>query len=156
MNIFYLSSDPEEAARCHVDRHVVKMLTEYVQILCTVRRLQGLEAPYRLSHPHHPCVRWAAESLDHWLWLKQLAQALHAEYTFRYGKLHKAGLVIESLEAPPLPDAGFREPPQVMPEEYRQASAIEAYRTYYRLGKAHLASWKKRPPPDWYTEPPET
>lgn len=151
MNIFYLSEDPEEAARWHNDRHVVKMVTEYAQILCTVRHLHGQEAPYRKTHAAHPAVVWAAESRAHWLWLHKLAVALYAEYRHRYGgKVHKAGEVIAGLEPPEMPDTGFREPPQAMPEAFRQPSAVEAYRAYYRHGKAHLATWKHREPPAWF------
>ena len=35
MNIFYLSSCPQEAAESHNDKHCVKMILEYAQMLCT-------------------------------------------------------------------------------------------------------------------------
>jgi hypothetical protein len=39
MNIFVLSEDPIEAARAHLDKHVVKMIVEYAQLLSTAHRL---------------------------------------------------------------------------------------------------------------------
>lgn len=39
MNIFFLSEDPEEAVRWHVDRHIAKMPTESAQMLSTAHRL---------------------------------------------------------------------------------------------------------------------
>lgn len=39
MNIFALSRDPKEAAKFHVDRHVVKMIIEYAQLLSTAHRM---------------------------------------------------------------------------------------------------------------------
>lgn len=39
MNIFYLDSNPEIAAKYHIDRHVIKMLIEYGQILSTCHRV---------------------------------------------------------------------------------------------------------------------
>lgn len=39
MNIFYLSKDPELAAQYHCDKHVVKMIIEYAQLLSTAHRL---------------------------------------------------------------------------------------------------------------------
>jgi len=39
MNIFVLSQDPREAARMHLDKHVVKMIIEYAQLLSTAHRL---------------------------------------------------------------------------------------------------------------------
>lgn len=152
MNIFYLDSDPDEAARFHNDRHVVKMLTEYTQILCTVRHLYGQEAPYKPTHQKHPSVLWAAESLSHWVWLHKLALAVYREYSYRYGKLHKAGEVVKDLLPPVMPDHGFREPPQAMPDEHKRKTAIEGYRAFYRGPKAHFSTWKKRPVPDWFNQ----
>ena len=39
MNIFYLSSNPGECARQHCDKHVVKMIVEYAQLMSTAHRL---------------------------------------------------------------------------------------------------------------------
>lgn len=41
MNIFYLSSDPVSAAASHCDKHVVKMILEYGQLLSTAHRVLG-------------------------------------------------------------------------------------------------------------------
>ena len=44
MNIFFLHRDPEQAAKEHVDKHVVKMIVEYAQLLSTAHRmLDGIE-----------------------------------------------------------------------------------------------------------------
>ena len=39
MNVFYLDADPVKAAEYHCDKHVVKMIVEYAQILFTNQRL---------------------------------------------------------------------------------------------------------------------
>ena len=39
MNIFALDQDPKAAAQMHLDKHVIKMLTEYEQILSTAHRV---------------------------------------------------------------------------------------------------------------------
>lgn len=39
MNIFVLSNDPRSAAHAHCDRHVVKMIVEYAQLMSTAHRL---------------------------------------------------------------------------------------------------------------------
>ena len=39
MNIFYLDEDPVTCARMHVDKHVVKMIVEYAQLLSTAHRV---------------------------------------------------------------------------------------------------------------------
>ena len=38
MNIFYLNKDPQIAAIEHNDKHCVKMILEYAQMLCTAHR----------------------------------------------------------------------------------------------------------------------
>ena len=39
MNIFYLDEDVQKCAEYHVDRHVVKMILEYAQLLSTAHRV---------------------------------------------------------------------------------------------------------------------
>ena len=39
MNIFFLHQNPKIAAQMHCDKHVVKMVLEYAQILSTAHRV---------------------------------------------------------------------------------------------------------------------
>ena len=39
MNIFYLHEDPQVSAKMHCDKHVVKMIIEYAQMLSTAHRM---------------------------------------------------------------------------------------------------------------------
>ena len=39
MNIFYLDPNPQIAAELHCDKHVVKMVIEYGQLLSTAHRM---------------------------------------------------------------------------------------------------------------------
>ena len=43
MNIFYLDKDPVKAAEYSCDKHVVKMILESAQMLCTAHRVQDGE-----------------------------------------------------------------------------------------------------------------
>ena len=44
MNIFYLDRDPVVAAQMMVDKHVIKMILESAQMLCSAKRkLDGVE-----------------------------------------------------------------------------------------------------------------
>lgn len=45
MNIFVLHTDPKIAATMHLDKHVVKMILEYGQLLSTAHRLQAGKDP---------------------------------------------------------------------------------------------------------------
>ena len=50
MNIFVLHKNPIEAAKMACDKHVVKMILETAQMLCTVAHAHGFEAQYRATH----------------------------------------------------------------------------------------------------------
>lgn len=154
MNIFYLDSDITQCARFHCDKHVIKMLLESAQILCSVLWKNQIKAPYKPTHLNHPCVLWANESLSNWVWLKELAYALNEEYKYRFNHTsnHKSYDVIFNLEIPPIPDHGLTERPQTLPDEFKQKDPVKAYRQYYKLRKSHLAYWTKREIPKWFLE----
>jgi len=154
MNIFVLDREPERAAACHCDKHVVKMVLESAQLLATAHHLTKPSKrlpPSRATHANHPCAIWVRASLSNYRWLGRLALALSEEYTLRYGKVHAWAGHIAWLAAhePPLPDAGLTPFAQAMPQAYRHRNAVKAYRDYYRGEKASFARWKTRPPRWW-------
>ena len=153
MNIFVLDLDIDRCARYHADRHVVKMILESAQILCTVLHENGIPSPYRPTHRNHPCTRWAGRSLSNWSWLKRLALALNREYRYRYRRKqdHASARVARRLRPPPIPDIGLTEFAQAMPEPYRiPGDAVGAYRAFYIGEKAGFATWTRRRTPDWF------
>jgi hypothetical protein len=158
MNIFFLSLDPEEAARFHCNKHVVKMILETAQLLYTshwVRESPLPEDAYKKTHPNHPSSRWIRESLRNYTWLCRLGLALCAEYTFRYGKIHVTQRRLTWLsENPPvgLVDIGWTLPRLAMPVEYHHADPIMAYRMYYVGAKTRLLTYTKRLPPEFLGE----
>ena len=147
MNIFALDGDPVKAARLHLDKHIVKMPLETAQMLSTVNGGH----PYKATHKNHPCTLWASKSKSNYGWLVRLGLALCDEYTYRYGKVHKCQAVIEQLKNPPecVPDGDLMAFAQAMPDECKRDDAVEAYKTYYRISKAHIATWKNRDIPEW-------
>lgn len=154
VNIFATDRDPVIAARNLCDKHVVKMVLETTQILCTVAHLQGVSAPYRPTHEKHPCVLWANSTYGNWLWLSAHGHAILYQYKIRFGKKHKsAGAFFWCLEHPDaFPKTGDLEPfVQAIPEKYRGPDAVEAYRRYYIAEKARFATWRlPASPPDWW------
>jgi hypothetical protein len=158
MNIFYLSEDAKVAATYHNDKHVVKMILESAQLLCTAHRLldeSTNEKLYKATHKNHPSAQWVRLSLHNYNWLYDLFCNLCDEYTFRYGKVHLTDTKLrELLKQPPknIPNVPFTQPPQAMPEQYRTSDSILSYRNYYKFEKNHLAAWSKRSIPDWYKE----
>lgn len=155
MNIFFLSLDPDEAARLHCDKHVVKMILETAQLLYTAHWVYGSTLPedaYRKTHPNHPSARWVRESLVNYTWLCRLGMALCAEYSFRYDKEHKTQrhLLWLSEHSPlDLIDVGWTLPRLAMPDEFKDIDPVIAYRNYYVGAKLRLLSYKKRPVPEF-------
>ena len=176
MNLFYLHEDPQECATLHCDKHVVKMIIEYAQLMSTARRmLDGEEYEgrtklnhkirrwrhpnetmeqtlYKASHINHPTTQWVRESADHYQHLLALWRQLSFEYTFRYKRVHETfrKLHVLLLELPTnIPKNGFREPPQCMPEDVKSESVIEAYHKYYAVYKKDFARWTNRDVPQF-------
>ena len=58
MNLFYLHKEPEVSATLHCDKHVVKMIIEYAQMLSTAHRMLDGEAYYGLSKNGRKIQRW--------------------------------------------------------------------------------------------------
>ena len=105
MNIFYLHKDPVVCAPLHCDKHVVKMIIEYAQMLSTAHRmLDGKEyidassgrrirrwrhpnsnmdgVLYKASHINHPSAIWVRASVNNYQWTLRLWQQLCFEYTY--------------------------------------------------------------------------
>jgi len=169
MNIFYLHNDPKVCAEMHADKHVVKMILEYAQLLSTAHRvIDGVETLgvsdsgrkqtryvladdrehklYKATHLNHPSAIWARQSYANYVWLSKLLTELCREYTYRYGKVHKVerdGLEEELMYAPNnIPTADFTEPTPAMPNEVKVAgNSIASYHNYYINNKQHLARW---------------
>jgi hypothetical protein len=152
MNIFFLDFDTKKCAEYHCDKHVVKMILETAQLLCSTHWVIGSEAPYKLSHKNHPCSIWVRENLSNYLYLCDLGLELCKEYTYRYGKRHKSQDVIEwcLTNKPNISDTEFTEPPKAMPDEYKVSNVIESYRNYYIGAKKDFAKWKNRDVPEWF------
>lgn len=152
MNIFVLDENIERCARYHCDQHVVKMILESVQILCTALNKKGYVTPYKSTHIKHPCVLWVEQSYDNFIWLQRLCVALNQEYRYRYDKTsdHKSMSVLTQIADMQYPSLGLSEFAQAMPEQYKQTGqAVRAYRDFYRGEKMAFARWTKRPIPDW-------
>lgn len=162
----------------HVDKHCVKMILEYAQLLSTAHRvLDGVESVrlsktgrkqkwfslsgeresllYSATHINHPSAIWARKSVPNYMWLAEMLEELCAEYTYRYGKVHKVeaiGLMqmLKNNFPKNLPKGNFTEPTPAMPDEYKVAGdSIQSYWNYYNNDKRRMFSWKKREQPFW-------
>lgn len=172
MNIFYLHNDPRTCAEMHLDKHCVKMILEYAQLLSTAHRvLDGEEyidytkngrkikrwrlhndtmerQLYKATHINHPSAVWARSSKANYDWLYVLWRELMSEYTYRYGRHHECEKLIKQLEKVPHridKEAEFTEPTPAMPDEYIvEGNSIQSYHNYYNGSKTRMFAWKNR------------
>ena len=179
MNIFYVHEDPTTCAQQHVDKHVVKMILEYAQLLSTAHRvLDGVEtmgtsksgrkakrwvlpderedALYKASHINHPSAKWCRHTLANYNFLFKLWIELMREYHYRYGKIHSSMRLVKHLRFPPtkISIGEFSAPWRAMPDDYKVDRSVpnytvESYRAYYNGAKTNMFKWKNRPTPEW-------
>lgn len=153
MNIFVLDINPKKCAKYHCDKHVIKMILETAQLLCSAHHMTGNKnVPYRLTHKNHPCSIWTRKSKANYKWLVKLGLELCAEYTHRYDKIHKTEKIIKwcAENIPNLPNDDMTEFAYAMPDIYKISSdAVTNYREYYKQDKAAIATWKTQKP-EWY------
>ena len=159
MNIFVLDNDPKLCAQQHLDKHVVKMILESAQMVCTTHHIHPnkdikYEIPYRKSFVNHPCTKWVRSSISNYEWLTNLTKELNNEYRYRYSKKinHKSFDVIKNLPLPDLPDIGLPSWARAMPDECKiEGDVIKSYRNYYQLRKQKIMKYTKRKIPSWIT-----
>lgn len=147
MNVFFLDYDPQKCAQMHNNKHTIKMIIEYSQLMSTAHRvLDGTEYTdltangrrikrYRLdderepvlfkaTHLNHPSAIWCRENLANYQWLYRMWSHLLDEYTYRYGKVHACARLKDTLRFPPtkIPVGEFFAPTPAMPTEVKVLS----------------------------------
>ena len=163
----------------HNDKHCVKMILEYAQLLSTAHRvLDGIQVVglsksgrkqtryeisdnrdgilYSATHINHPSAIWVRQSIPNYIWLAELLEMLCIEYTYRYDRVHKvesSGLMQTLKNSFPenIPSGKWSEPTPAMPDDVKvKNDSISSYRNYYIKNKTHLAKWKNRNVPEWF------
>ena len=121
------------------------MILESAQMLCTAHHHYGNgdNVPYKKAHYNHPSTVWVRDNIENYAWLYRHMLALGEEYTRRYGKTH---LTITKCKEPlgktppDMPWLGFTQPPQCMPDEYKDECSVKAYWNYYINDKHRVAN----------------
>jgi len=180
MNIFHLDNDPIVAAQMMCDKHVVKMVTEYGQMLSTAHRVLDGELYtdktkngrnikrwrlkedarqndlYKASHVNHPSNIWTRENDKNYRWLFKHFQATAKEYEKRYGRVHatydKLGGYLWFAPRNIKQVVRLTKFAQAMPEYCKREDPVEAYRFYYIKEKVDFAKWKNTETPIWFKE----
>jgi len=162
MNIFWLSRDPDEAARFYCDDHLRKIPIECNQMITTALSRYGYQNSglhggdgYR----HHPVTRWVMASRENLLMTIRHARALDRENRRRQSPedpesypRHRSVAILDAIPSYVLervPSRGLSDPP-VVPSDYLGEDFVERYRKYYRdKAREGWMTWKERGRPDW-------
>lgn len=155
MNIFVLDLDPVLAAKYHNDKHTVKMVLEYAQLLSTAHRLldeyEG-DDMYKATHKNHPSAVWTRETSQNYKWVYDLFCYTCDEYTRRYGKVHLTDKKLRDRLSFLPKNINYGEKTQfalAMPDDCKSDDPVQSYRNYYMTHKRDLAQWKTEVP-FWY------
>ena len=179
MNLFLLSWNPDECARYHCNKHVVKMILELCQMLYTAHHeLNSTElancqlTPYKSTHKNHPVTIWVRTNTANYTYTCLVGIALCREYYQRYGykkkslqsfditvaptgRQHKCYEHFKWLSAhfpPTLPISDTMTMPALaMFDQFKIPNdPITSYRLFYRYNKAHFAKYPNDEYPDWW------
>lgn len=157
MNIFILDNDIQKCVEYHCDKHVVKMILEYCQLLSTACHVHGIAVHdmYKKTHVNHPCAKWVCESKNNFDYLLNLTIALLDEYTYRYGKIHASSRLIPLFKSiidkvpNDIPMTNFA---IVVKDQLGTNNAVLEYRHLYKTEKRNICTWKNRDIPSWFNE----
>jgi hypothetical protein len=161
MNIFYLHSNPKKCAEQHCFKHVVKMITEYTQLLSTAHHVNPSKyiPKFKPFNPKHPSCLWVSQSLSNYKWLSEMALELCKVYTKMYGKIHSCEKYLIELNKnyPNIKDIGLTKLLLAMPDDVKHSDSRIAYRQYYIKYKSNFAKWvtakgNSMNIPKWYSK----
>jgi hypothetical protein len=159
MNIFFLDKTPEKSAEYLCDKHVPKMLLESCQMLSTAIQnyTSRIEELYKPAYPNHPMTKWVGYSYQNFDWAYTNAVSINFEYEKRFKKNHKSYRILKYIydmgDHMAIPNKTFTQPPQCMPDEYKDKDYVTAYRRYYNNDKKYFAKWEKgRSCPKWWVQ----
>ena len=157
MNIFFLDKDPDLSAQYLCDKHIPKMLLESAQMLSTaVQTHTGkVDYLYKSAYPNHPMTKWVGLNKGNFDWAFKNANCIGQEYFKRFDKMHKSSKILLNIlsnnHREYIPTGKFTEPPQCMPDEYKDKDYVTAYRKYYQGAKKYFAKWERGvTAPEWW------
>lgn len=171
MNIFVLDTDPKLAASYHCDMHVVKMISESMQmlkvyansILDKPKYFTKAGKPYK-GYLYHQCTQWIFQSKAHFDWLVQLTKELNKVWCLRFNHYRDHNSINDLDELVELctdlnkwPTCehlnwAIAMPDKICSKKYIDDSklAVTYYRRYYNEYKTHFASWAYGSIPEWW------
>ena len=162
MNIFPIDINPEKCTRMMCDQHVVKILTEAVEIYCS--SLSGnpiydkIPQEKKYKNVNSPWVNWTKNKENRY-WLCYYIYHLNQEYVYRFGKKHKAYNIFlniaKTMKELPYTDIELIKPKdflQLVDKDSKCENSIRAYRNYYKYKYKNFKvpmRWTKRTRPNF-------
>jgi hypothetical protein len=167
MNIFAINQDPEIAARQLGNKHIVKMPTESLQMLCFC--FPEGTAPYKNSPKHahykHPASIWLRCSKDNFEWGLAHFEAQLDEYKIRYKREHGTAQHLDWIKnhykSISFSSSGLTQFARCFGKfkeqlEKEEPDCVKAYQKFYILDKIEFALWPKISKiPDFWVEKSE-
>ena len=175
MNIFFLNQNPSLAAKDLCNVHVVKMITESLQMLTTATIRHGVKESQlpltkkgthvKKTHEKHPSTVWAGNTRSNYDWLCEHAMTMCQEYTKAYKKTHfcEKGIYTLSSLNYLVPDGPLQEFAVAISDhmncrklpDFNIMSVVDKYRAYYILDKKDISKWTHgRQKPEWINSYP--
>lgn len=157
MNLFILDEDPTVAAQMNCDSHVCKIILEAFQMM-SLAHLEHDSTKVGLwnarTHRNNHVSLWVRENISNYNWTSEHALALCAEYTLRYGKIHKCEDMIRwcAENPPPLLRDTMSPFRQAVAEDCYNINPVTAYHNYYVRYKRSFARWKLGNTPGWFID----
>ena len=141
--------------------------SEFQKKLCDEEKKVTPNSLYKSAYPNHPMTKWVGFSRANFKWALENAVFISQEYCKRFKKLHKSSRIINNIYdnnyIDDIPVCHFNsmkynkfnmyitEPPQCMPDEYKDKDYVTAYRKYYQGAKAYFAKWERGvSAPEWW------
>lgn len=169
MNIFCIYPEPCKSAKHLCDVHCNKMLLESAQLIANCFPHSVLaHAPKtkknsirKYSYEKHPSSIWTRQTKSNLSWLIDHALGIEQERLSRGYNPHFSASFVDwakqnidqssnpSGELTPFSVAIADEMECRKIEDFDKLNPVTQYRLYYKLDKAHLATWKQNKP-KWY------
>jgi hypothetical protein len=123
---------------------------------------RSMPRAYRPTHIGHPLSRWCTDPVNY-MWTLRYGVELCVEHQYRHGTVLQQWRVLSQLPRFTVyesPKTWYAAVADELLTTFELAGgkmlpawrAVEVYRQYYRVHKAHLHQWSKREIPEWLSQ----
>lgn len=160
MNIFPIDKNPKKCVEMMCDQHIIKILTEAVEIYCSSLignpLYDSIPQDKKYKYVKSPWVKWAKDKRNRH-WLAYYIYHLNKEYEYRFNGQHRAYKIFEhvcnTVKECPYLHVDLKYPKdflQLVDDNSKCENGIQAYKNYYRYKERTFKvpmRWTKRDKP---------